>query len=126
MAEIGPNIAAKLKPLLLLLSSDQGGEVVAAANAIGRTLKNAGCDFHDLAARLTAPSSAKTRSREQPREETQHDANDWYAMRNFCLAHENQLRPREREFVMNLITWRGKLTPKQLKWLRAIYERVGN
>src|SRR5262245_37012961 len=102
MAEIGPNIAAKLKPLLLLLSSDQGGEVVAAASAIGRTLKNAGCDFHDLAARLTASSSAKTRQREQPREETQHDASDWHAMHNFCLAHESQLRLREREFVMSL------------------------
>jgi len=107
MAEIGPNIAAKLKPLLLLLSSNQGGEVVAAAAAIGRALKSAGADWHDLAANLTSPSSAKTRQREQPREETQHDANDWYAMRNFCLAHESRLRPREREFVSSLLTWRG-------------------
>lgn len=37
-----------LKKLIPLLDSDQDGEVVAAARAIQRALKTAGCDFHDL------------------------------------------------------------------------------
>jgi hypothetical protein len=42
--------------LLLLLSSDKSGEVVAAAHAIERALHAVGSDWHDLAAQLTGPS----------------------------------------------------------------------
>ena len=66
---IAHNVAQKLKPLLLLLSSDQGGEVVAAAAAIKRTLKGAGCDFHDLVSELT--SAPRNAARE-----------DWRALRD--------------------------------------------
>jgi hypothetical protein len=54
-------ITPRLRQLLLLLSSDQPGEVGAAAAAIKRTLRNGGCDFHDLVAGLIAsPSLAPT------------------------------------------------------------------
>jgi hypothetical protein len=42
---IGPRLAK----LLPLLSSDQPGEVVATARAIGQTLQRGGMDWHDLA-----------------------------------------------------------------------------
>jgi hypothetical protein len=45
LSTIGPRLAK----LLPLLSSDQPGEVVATARAIGQTLKR-GMDWHDLAA----------------------------------------------------------------------------
>ncbi|GAB6843995.1 hypothetical protein HNR00_005091 [Methylorubrum rhodinum] len=46
-----PNETAdKLKKLISLLSSDQDGEVLGAARAIGRTPAAAGLDFHALAA----------------------------------------------------------------------------
>lgn len=39
---------SKLQKLIPLLGSDQDGEVVAAARMIGRALKAADCDMHDL------------------------------------------------------------------------------
>jgi len=57
MAEIG-QISGKLQRLLLLLSSDQPGEVTAAAAAITRTLQSAGHDWHDLVNGLTATATA--------------------------------------------------------------------
>lgn len=45
---------AKISKLLPMLSSDQDGEVVAAARAIGRALKAAKADWHDLAKAISA------------------------------------------------------------------------
>ena len=45
-------VAPKLTRLIPLLGSDKDGEVVATARAIGRTLAQAGADFHDLAAAI--------------------------------------------------------------------------
>ena len=50
------SIADRLGKLIPLLSSDQGGEVIAAATAIGRTLTGVGLDWHDLAQRVAEPS----------------------------------------------------------------------
>ena len=107
----------KLQRLLLLLSSDQPGEVVAAAAAIKRTLKSAGCDFHDLVAGL----SSLPRTHE-PRQG--HDEDFWRAMRDFCLARRSLLRGRELAFLTNLGDWRGDLTKKQNDWLSGILERL--
>ena len=46
LSTIGPQLAK----LLPLLASDQPGEVVATARAIGQTLQRGGMDWHDLAA----------------------------------------------------------------------------
>lgn len=46
--------AGRLRKLLLMLSSDQPGEVVAAAALIGHALHSAGGTWHDLAERLTS------------------------------------------------------------------------
>ena len=48
LTTVGP----KLSKLIPLLASDKDGEVVATARAIGRTLAQAGADFHDLAAAI--------------------------------------------------------------------------
>lgn len=53
----------RLAKLIPLLSSDQPGEVAAAAQAIARTLRRSGADWHDLTAALTA--TAKPRSRRE-------------------------------------------------------------
>ena len=44
------SLGPRLAKLLPLLSSDQPGEVVATAQAIGQTLQRGGMDWHDLAA----------------------------------------------------------------------------
>ena len=47
-----------LAKLIRLLASDVDGEVLAAVRALGRALKASGCDFHDLASIVEAPSTA--------------------------------------------------------------------
>ena len=54
MGALSPDIAARVAKLVPLLSSDKAGEVAATAAAIGRALKAAGTDWHDLAAHLAA------------------------------------------------------------------------
>lgn len=113
----------RLQKLLLMLSSDQPGEVVAAAQAIKRALKAAGADWHYLANRLTTgpkPHKADHRAR---RPDTWPD--DWHVMHDYCLDREAQLRSREQDFINSLCEWRGDLTEKQYAWLASIYQRLG-
>lgn len=104
----------RLKSLLLMLSSDRDGEVVAAARAVERTLKSAGADWHDLAGLLTT-APAKTNN---------PTATDWRAMRDYCAQHSDLLQQRERDLVDTLQRWKGAPTDKQLAWLAAIYQRL--
>jgi len=126
----GPvTITPRLRQLLLLLSSDQPGEVAAAAAAIGRTLRAAGTDWHALANGLLAETpQPKSRHRHQS-EEHRHGgdgdaSDDWEAMREFCASHSELLRSREAEFIESLGEWRGRPTEKQMGWLCAIYARL--
>jgi hypothetical protein len=121
-------IRDKLQRLVLMLSSNQQGEIAAAAHAIERTLKAAGCDWHDFAASI-APQTG--RYQEQPRTRPHAkpcndsaDNLDWRAMRQACFTHKHLLRPRELEFVTSLVHWRGRLTEKQHAWLIDIHARV--
>jgi len=83
----------KLGQLVRLLSSDKDGEVVAAARAIGRTLRAVGKDFHDLAALIENPSTSEVR---QP-------IAAWADMARFCAAFPARLTEREADFVHNMI-----------------------
>ena len=109
------HITPKLKRLVLLLSSDQPGEIVAAANAIGRTLQSAGLSWHDLAASISAPPKNSFDKKSKP---------SWRGMVAECLRHEDQFNSREQTFLNDLTDWRGKLSPKQFGWLTGLYERV--
>jgi len=110
----------KLAKLVLMLSSDRDGEVVAAARAIGRSLRAVGTDWHELARKLTVPAH----SRRPPPHDADHGDANWRALRDFCLDRDFLLRPREREFVVGLGNWRGQVTEKQFAWLLSIYARV--
>jgi hypothetical protein len=51
----------------------------------------------------------------------------WHAMAMFCQDRNKRLRPYEAGFVDDMAgwtTWREP-TPKQAKWLRSIYARLG-
>jgi hypothetical protein len=109
--------APRLRQLILLLSSNQPGEVVAAAGAITRTLRSVGADWHLLVDNLL------------PDEQLRHprvDDDGWHRIREFCLSRDYLLRPRERDFLIDLDRWDGDLTDKQSKWLSAIYARVAS
>jgi hypothetical protein len=134
-------IAAKrLQKLLLMLSSDQDGELVAAARTIGRMLQADDSDWHDLAGRLAVParaqaSAARGYRRSDPRNNRHDNARgnahsnggiDWRATHGLCLRHPTMLSQREREFLDTIAHWRGGLTEKQHAWLAAIHARLQN
>ncbi|MFE1603337.1 hypothetical protein [Methylobacterium sp. ID0610] len=58
--------AQKLAKLIPLLASDQGGEVVATARAIGRSLSAAGLDLHALAAFIEETSARAAEAARSP------------------------------------------------------------
>ena len=112
-------IAPRLRKLVLMLSSNQDGEVVGAARAIGRALQSVGTDWHALAGVLTEPPQPR-----RPRAEDDAFADDWRELRQFCLHRGRLLSEREREFLTSLGNWRGTLTEKQHAWLASIHARV--
>jgi hypothetical protein len=115
-------IAPRLKKLLLMLSSSHDGEVVAAARKIDSALRDSGHDWHALANVLT--ESPKARPQQPPPRDPDPAADDWRAIREFCLAHMHLVRAREYEFLVSLGNWHGNLTEKQFAWLSSIYTRV--
>jgi hypothetical protein len=101
----------RLRQLLLMLSSDQAGEVSAAAKAIGRLLAANGADWHELAARLTAPQRGAI------------DISDLgHADRCEWLLDHATLNEWERGFLRSLRD-RRYLTKKQRSVLNRIAER---
>jgi hypothetical protein len=92
--------------------------VAAAAAAIGRTLRAAGADWHDLINGLV-------REAPQPkRPNTTSSDRDWRTLREFCLSQRERLRERELKFLEDIGRWRGDLTEKQHGWLAAIQARL--
>src|SRR5262245_45675059 len=124
-------LAARLAiaKLVRLLASDRDGEVVAAARALGRTLKTSGYDFHDLARALalevppsTTPNDGRTRTgfRADPVETEP----SWEQMVDACIDEPERFTAREQEFLESMQSWRGEPTEKQFSWLSALYRRV--
>jgi len=116
-----------LAKLIRLLASEIDGEVLAAVRALGRALKESGCDFHDLASIVEAPSTAPSaRAEADLRNHFGGDDGEtelpWQRMVDACT---DQLgRSRERQFLQTMQRWHGTPTPKQLGWLVALFERV--
>jgi len=116
-----PDLVRLRKALLVMLSSDQTGEIIAASALTQKLLKAAGKDIHWLADRLLD---------ETPVQQYPVQAeSDWRDMLNSCLAHVDRLRFKDREFIWSLndqrlyaIYWEP--SPKQTAWLVNIYERI--
>jgi hypothetical protein len=102
LVEVAP-LVSKLIPRL---ASDHDGEVVATARAIGRVLKAAGRDWHDLASAI------------------QPIATDWRSIARFCANHQDRLSPREIDFIVSIARQNWELSEKQEKWLRDIASRL--
>ena len=71
------DIAPRLQKLLLMLSSPNSGEVVNAARAIERTLREAGADWHDLVNGLLLPANVKIRAKAKAGAGNSSDHGDW-------------------------------------------------
>jgi hypothetical protein len=141
-------IADRLKQYIRLLSSDVDGEVIAAARALNRTLKNHNSDIHVLAESICAPNGKKfsedeaneiyfrgvedgRRQAQKERkfqEATERDDPSWYDMACECARHLDRLRNNtEREFIQDMVRWTahdGLLSEKQQRWLRNCFIRV--
>jgi hypothetical protein len=142
----------KLHTLILLLASDQDGEVVAAGRTIVRTLKSIELDIHSLADRLTGggkpgndqklftePQVREIYSRgfEDGRQEAERnrgasafqsvDGPTWHEIACACAARPDRLRDaREQEFVEDMVrrlVHGGEPSERQANWLRKIYAR---
>ena len=106
--------APRLRKLVLLLSSDHDGEVVSAARAIGRMLKDAGADWHALADAINLSNAAHV----------QHLCPPWQRMASVCRSQGHRLSSKEFDFVSNLAMATREPSEKQLKWLRDIFQRL--
>jgi hypothetical protein len=105
-----------LSKLIPRLGSDHAGEVVATAAAIGRVLRNGGCDWHDLARAVTP----------LPKPPVKLASDDWRATLTFCAMYIGRLKMRDREFIRSLAHCRYDLTEKQRTWLEDIAARLRN
>lgn len=127
MADLAPNMAAKLGRLLPRLASDAPGEVVATVAAIRRTLDRAGLDLHDLAARLTeAPRPVQpTPPTPSPRAQSETPRCDLRAMAEALRARAlYRLTPRQAAFITpacHLLATGRPLSVKQAQWLRDLH-----
>jgi len=124
MADLSPDLTAKLGRLLPRLASDSAGEINATVQAIRRTLDRAGLDLHDLAARLTEAPRLVQPEPAKPAQHAPRNGGD-LAMATWlraCAAH--RLTSKQRDFVetaARLLTAGRGLTPKQSHWLRDLH-----
>ena len=111
-----PVIPEKVLVLLPRLASDADGEVVATARQIGKQLKAAGTDWHDLVSRLGRAS------RHTPEEPC-----SWGELAGWCADRSASLSPKEAKFVRDMVNRSvlgGTPTEKQGAWLRAIFAKL--
>ena len=139
----------KIASLFRMLSSDRDGEVVGAARALVRTLKSAGADIHALADRVEHANGDGLTDAEMRKlydagydagvraaENKAHGGGDfhnvdglpnWSEIALYCQRHNDRLRPTEQTFIDDMASrtvWREP-TPKQEKWLKSIFYRLG-
>lgn len=111
-----PIIPDKVLALLPRLASDADGEVVATARQIGKQLKAAGTDWHDLVSRLgRVPGHVS----DEPR--------NWGELAGWCTSRSSSLSPKEEKFVRDMVNRSvlgGTPTEKQASWLRAIFAKL--
>jgi hypothetical protein len=144
MADALAPISNKLKPLIRLLSSDVDGEVVAAARALNKALKNAGLDIHALADGVGSSDLSKADMqviydagfdagrRSSEAAPTFHNVNggpDWHTIAKKCAAYPPHrfFGEHEKTFIAKMVrkTEVGiEPTPKEASWLHKIYMRA--
>lgn len=123
MSVLAP-IAPRVKQLVLMLSSDQDGEVISAARALGRTLRAAGSDWHELADSLVSISPAQRPPKSPPRTPT------WAHVDNpqdFLdkIKTEPWLNPWESEFVTSIRAQLERFMPREPSpKQRAVLDRL--
>jgi hypothetical protein len=140
------SLADKIRPLIRLLSSDQDGEVVAAARALNRTLKRARLDIHVLADSVgngklsevemrklyDAGFEAGKRAAENAnngqmfRNVNLDDEPSWHDIATECATNRWLYGTHEKAFLDKMVrrtVHGGEPSEKEANWLRKIYAR---
>jgi len=149
MSDLLAPIATRLATFVRLLSSDKEGEIVAAARAINRTLRDVGTDIHILAEHIENSNDCDLTEAEMRKlydagysdgrrdaENKQFGSTDfrnvdgtpyWHQLALYCQQQGNLLRSKEPTFVNDMAArtvW-CEPTVKQGKWLLSIFLRLG-
>jgi hypothetical protein len=125
--------ATRVGQCLRLLGSDKPGEVLAAVDALERTLRGAGTDLHFLAnvAELALRNKPEPKRTPPPPPRSSPD-DDIATVIKFCAGFDvrPELSEKEQDFITNLVRWSREegdgleLTEKQEKWLSDIHRRI--
>lgn len=134
--------AAKLEKILLLLSSDQPGEVFSAVQAIGRQLQAHNLDWHAFAKMVAGRLADKNAKPEEPPHTAPPFTHERHSSATISAAeatmveevfmglHRIRLNEKERGFIESLRDRvenygnRTFISPAQRKWLQDIWERM--
>lgn len=128
MGHLAPDIGSKLAKLIPRLASTHDDEILAAVNAIRRTLDRAEMDLHDLAARLCAPEPVQPRAqpKRQPNPEpaSDHDAEALLEKATWLRDHVgDDLTGKQAAFVataIRMLRTGQSLSEKQRGWLHGL------
>jgi hypothetical protein len=134
VGKLSPVVRDKLAKLVPLLASDKDGERIGAVAAIDRVLKNSGCDWHDLAAQITAGPPAQEQP--QPQSGPQGhvaDEMDSYDLIDLVEAIRDsaaEFNERSEGFLNSLLGRANRydavfLSAKQRQWLADLAARAG-
>src|SRR5262245_60746200 len=137
----------KIADRIRMLSSDNSGDVVAAAHALKLILASAGTDIHGLAHAIeNLGKSAEVSKDEMKRiwdaavqhtENRLHGADDfastdgkptWQSVALFCQRNKQRLRPQTHEFVDKVAAqtvWNREPSERQHKYLFALFLQLG-
>ncbi len=144
MAALPAKILPRLDQLIRMLASDQDGEALAAARAIGRTLKADGATFHDLAeaveaGRNSAPSNPYFDYAWDPPEPAHKAPPTWNELRDFerrdwLTAFVRKLDVSDKAEMAALVQFRSQCivdlmtrpTRRQLELFTRLMERAWN
>ena len=139
-AVITDDLAGKVAKIMRLLASSSSGEVMAAVDALKRTLKNGGADLNDLAdaielSQATLQAAVQAGIEKANREIKQNGAGASHLqmpsgreMALWCYQHIDRLHDeKDREFVRSIVSWTRKRepTPRQQPWLEDVYIKTG-
>ena len=105
---------ARLVKVLGMLGSPHVGERAAAGLNADQLVKQLGLRWPDIIAVERAPTTVAADGGEI----------SWRAMPRGCHDCSDELSVKERGFIDTLSRLRGAPTPKQIKWLTDIYERL--
>lgn len=129
-------IPPKVIKILPLMGSPVDGEALNACRAVGRVLQHSGLTYRDLAQAIPTtqayeqpvsmgPTPAYRPSRRRvsvftPAQTTHHRQMALWVRNN----ERGRLSPREREFIVNVSSWRRELSIHQADWLVTICDRL--